>query len=91
MEIPKITGYLLNSRNDGTYVFRVYNKDIGKSGCGYTDYELQVDDLKIDVHMDYAHLGEKNGVKYIRDGHPPEYYKKLISKLRKTKSNETMP
>jgi hypothetical protein len=40
-----IEGWLLNTRNDGTFIFRVYDEN-----KKYKDYELKFDDLKIIIN-----------------------------------------
>lgn len=64
----KITGHILNTRNDGTFVLRIYKKDHPALAVDYIDYELAVDDLIVDVHMDFAYLCNENGIYKIRDG-----------------------
>jgi len=57
-----IHGRLLNTRNDGSFVFRVYENDIS-----YKDYELAFDDLTITITDRRSHFVDRDGVLELRD------------------------
>jgi hypothetical protein len=87
-ESGKVVGRLLNTRNDGSLVFRVYNKE-NSGETGYTDYELAVDDLRIEIDTKDFYIKERvvNGkvVKEIRDSREimPKKTRAKLEVLRK--------
>lgn len=69
MSCKGLRGILVDAKNDGTYVFRVFN---GPDKKTFVDYELRVDDLNIEITSDYYRLVRlESGVAYIdyRRGH----------------------
>jgi hypothetical protein len=65
-----VVGHLLNVRNDGTLVFRVYKKrEEGERGdLTYVDYDLRVDDLRVQIMNPLARLvKDDEGKNYILD------------------------
>jgi hypothetical protein len=65
-----VVGHILNTRNDGTFVFRVYKKrEEGETGeLSYVDYDLRVDDLRVQIMNPLARLvKDDEGKNYMLD------------------------
>ena len=66
-----VIGHLLNTKNDGSLIFRVYGEKNPETGrLQYLDFDLRVDDLRIQVMSPIADLVKDESGMWLRDHRP---------------------